>query len=75
MSEIKAWNEIPEPKPARISANERVLRGAVHKDSIGHSDVGMFCESAECNKRESSKPSGTENEQGLAYQELGISNN
>ena len=65
MSEMKVWNEIPEPKPERISANERVLRGAAHEDSIGYSDVVMFCESAECNRCESSEPLGTENEQGL----------
>ena len=75
MSEMKAWNEIPEPKPARISANERVLWGVAHEDSIDHSNVAMFCECAECNKRDSSKPLGTENEQSLAYWELGISNN
>ena len=66
MSEMKAWNKIPEPKPARISVNKRVLQGPVHKDLIDHSDVIMFYESAECNKHESSKPLGTENEQGLA---------
>ena len=68
MSEMRAWNEIPEPKPERISANERALWGVAHKDSISYSDVVMFCKSAECtcNKCESSKQLVTENEQGLA---------
>ena len=68
MSEMRAWNEIPESKPEWISANERALWGAAHEGSIGYSNVVMFCKSTECtcNKCKSSKPLGTENEQGLA---------
>ena len=36
MSEMKAWNEIPVPEPARILENETALWG---KAQIGHSDV------------------------------------
>ena len=39
MSEMKACNETPVPKPARISLNETVLQGMAQEDLIGYSDV------------------------------------
>ena len=40
-NEMKVWNEIKVPEPARMSANERALRGAAQDNLIDYFGVVM----------------------------------